>query len=399
LTVATGKCYTKPTWIETAWSCSGQARARLIVHKQRQIKTTYFTLARCAAVISAFALLLYDSAPATALTLDEVVKKIQGLAPAQRKAALEEGARKEGEVVWYTSMSFTDYPKIAGAFEHAAPFVKIKPNRLSQSTVFTRVDTEARAGRVLADIVGSAPTEMWELKQKGHSASYLSPELKAFPAGSFDPQGFWSSFEVTPIVLALNTKLVSQDEAPRTYQDLLLPKWKGKINLGSDEYAWFSVMLDGMGKAKALEYMKALARQQLHIPGSSSIMRLQLMMAGESAIALAARGRRVVEYKEKGAPVDYRLFDPYPAEPNALALMRRAAHPHAAILFLDWCLSEEGQTIMAQHIPRLTLRKGVKQIPRHQELYRKDFVFVNPASIGPSLNELITSYQQIFNVH
>ena len=127
-------------------------------------------------------------------------------------------------------------------------------------------------------------------------------------------------------------------------------------------------------------------------------MRLQLMLAGESAIALAARGRRVTEYKEKGAPVDYRLFDPYPAEPNALALMRRSSHPYASILFIDWILSEEAQSLMAQQIPRLTLRKGVKQIPRHQELYKKDFVFVNPASIGANLNELIASYQQVFNV-
>jgi len=104
------------------------------------------------------------------------------------------------------------------------------------------------------------------------------------------------------------------------------------------------------------------------------------------------------DWKEKGAPLDYRLLDPYPGEPNGLALMRRAAHPHAAILFIDWMLSDEGQTVLAQQVPRLTLRKGVKQIPRHQELYKKDFVFVNPASIGPNLNELIASYQQIFNV-
>ena len=70
--------------------------------------------------------------------------------------------------------------------------------------------------------------EMWELKQRGHSAPYLSPELKAFPAGSYDPQGFWSSFEVTPIVLAFNTKLVPQDEAPRSYQDLLQPSGKAR---------------------------------------------------------------------------------------------------------------------------------------------------------------------------
>jgi ABC-type Fe3+ transport system substrate-binding protein len=127
-------------------------------------------------------------------------------------------------------------------------------------------------------------------------------------------------------------------------------------------------------------------------------MRVQLMLAGESAIVIAARGRRVVEYKEKAAPVDYRIFDPYAAEPNALALMRRATHPHASVLFADWILSEEGQSVMAQQVPRMTLRKGVKQISRHQELYKKDFTFVNPASIGANLNELIASYRQIFNI-
>lgn len=335
---------------------------------------------------------------AHAATVDELSKSLQSLPQTQRKATLEEGARKEGEVVWYTSMSLTDFPKIVGAFEKTAPYVKVRTNRLAQSSIMPKIDTEARAGRSLVDVVASAPMEMWELKQKGHSASYLSPELKAFPAGSFDPQGYWSSTEVTPLVLAFNTGLVRSDEAPRSYQDLLLPKWRGKMNFGSDEYAWYSVMLDGMGKAKGLEFMKALARQQLHIPGGSSIMRLQLMLAGESAIAIAARGRRATEYKEKGAPIDYRLLDPYPGEPNGLALMRRAAHPHASILFIDWMLSQEGQTVLAQQVPRITLRRGINQIPRHQELSKKEFVFVNPASIGPNLNELIASYQQIFNV-
>ena len=337
-------------------------------------------------------------AAAGAATVQDALSNLRNLSPVQRKAVIEENARKEKDLVWYTSMGLTDFPKIVDAFEKAVPYVKVKANRLTQSTILTKIDTEARAGLFAVDVVGSAPVEIWELKQRGYSAPYLSPELKAFPAGSYDPQGFWSSFEVTPIVLAFNTKLVSQNEAPQSYQDLLQPKWKGKMNMGSDEYAWYSVMLDGMGKVKGLEYMKALARQQLHIPGSSSIMRLQLMLAGESAITIAARGRRATEYKEKGAPIDYRLLDPYPAEPNALTLMRRSSHPHASILFIDWILSEEAQSLMAQQIPRLTLRKGVKQIPRHQELYKKDFVFVNPASIGANLNELIASYQQVFNV-
>ena len=360
------------------------------MHDMPRSSLILITIALCA--------FLFDVAPSQAITVEELVKNLRNLTPSRHKAMLEEGARKEGEVIWYTSMSLTDFPKIVGAFEKTVPYVKIRTNRLSQSSVLPKIETEARAGHYAVDIVGSAPMEMWELKQKGYSAAYLSPELKAFPTGSFDPQGFWSSTEVTPLVLALNTNLVSPDEAPRSYQDLLQPKWKGKMNFGSDEYAWYSVMLDGMGKAKGLEYMKALARQQLHIPGGSSIMRLQLMLAGESALAIAARGRRATEYKEKGAPIDYRLLDPYPAEPNGLALMRRAAHPYGSILFIDWMLSEEGQTVLAQQIPRITLRKGIKQIPRHQELYKKEFVFVNPAFIGPNLNDLIASYQQIFNV-
>lgn len=341
---------------------------------------------------------LVSAASIFAASAEDAVKSVRSASPAQRKTLIEEGARKEGELIWYTSMGLTDFPKIVGAFEKSVPYVKVRTNRLAQSSLMPKIATEARAGRFAVDVVGSAPVEMWELKQGGYSTAYLSPELKAFPPGSYDPQGFWSSTEVTPLVLALNTNLVPAADAPRSYQELLAPKWKGRMNFGSDEYSWYSVMLDGMGKAKGLDFMRALARQQLHIPGGSSIMRLQLMLAGESALALAARGRRVSEYKEKNAPVDYRLLDPYPAEPNSVALMRRAAHPYASMLFIDWLLSEEGQTVLAQQVPRLTLRKGIKQIPRHQDLYKKDFVFVNPASIGPNLNELIASYQQIFEV-
>jgi iron(III) transport system substrate-binding protein len=125
-------------------------------------------------------------------------------------------------------MSLTDFPKILGAFEKTVPFVKVRTNRLSQSSIMPKIDTETRAGHFAVDVVGSAPTEMWELKQKSHSTAYLSPELKAFPAGSYDPQGFWSSTEVTPLVLAFNTKLVPPNEAPRSYQDLLLSKWRAR---------------------------------------------------------------------------------------------------------------------------------------------------------------------------
>ena len=165
--------------------------------------------------------------------------------------------------------------------------------------------------------------EMWELKQRGHSAPYLSPELKAFPAGSYDPQGFWSSFEVTPIVLAFNTKLVPQDEAPRSYQDLLQPKWKGKMNMGSDEYAWYSVMLDGMGKAKGLEYMSAPGRCSTGIyPAAASCV---CSSASRRVGHHHCRARSTChEYKKKERRLTIVSWT-LPAEPNALTLMRRSS--------------------------------------------------------------------------
>jgi ABC-type glycerol-3-phosphate transport system substrate-binding protein len=103
-----------------------------------------------------WAVFVYGSTAQSA-TVDDVVKSVRDLSPAKRKAVIEEGARKEGEVIWYTSMSLTDFPKIVAAFEKTAPHVKVRTNRLSQSSVMPKIDTEARAGRFLVDVVASAP--------------------------------------------------------------------------------------------------------------------------------------------------------------------------------------------------------------------------------------------------
>lgn len=350
----------------------------------------------CGGLLSA--LIASLPAPSPAATADEVVKKAAALSPAERKAFLEEGARKEGQLVFYTSLSLTDYPKVAAAFEIRYPFIKTNTYRSTPSGVFTRVDTEARAGRYAADVVGSASVEMWELKQRGLSTAYLAPDRKALPPGSYDPEGYWQAFEVTPLVLALNTRQVPPGERPQTYEDLLQPRWKRRMSLGTEDYTWFNILLGQMGKKKGTEYMRALARQELHMPGSSSVMRVQLLLAGESALAIAARGRRVAEHKEKNAPIDFRILDPYAAEPNFTALMQRAAHPSAALLFIDWMLSEEGQTRISDDAGRISIRKGIRHKPWVQELFRKDFVFLSPSTIGPKLAEVTDEYNRIFGL-
>ena len=344
------------------------------------------------------AALVYAPHAGHAATADEIIKKAGSLSGSQRRSFLEEGAKREGEIVFYTSLSLTDYPKIMPHFERAYPFIKTNTYRATPSGVFNKADTEARAGRFAVDVIGSAPVEMWQLKQRKLSAPYLSPEQKSLPPGSHDTDGYWQGFEVTPLVLAFNTKQVNGADAPRSYQDLLNPKWKGKMSLGTEEYTWFNILLESMGAKKGAEFMQTLAKQDLQMPGSSSVMRVQLMLAGESAIAIAARGRRVTEYKQQGAPIDFRILDPYAGEPNFVALMQRAPHPHSALLFIDWILSEEGQTRLADAAGRIPVRKGIKQKPWVQELFQKDFVFLSPSSIGPNLNSLIEQYNQIFGI-
>ena len=337
--------------------------------------------------------------PALAATTGEVLKKIQGLAPAQRRASLEEGAKREGQVVIYTSVSLSDYPKIFAAFEQSHPYVKTNAFRSTPSGVVRRADTEAKAGRHAVDVVASAPVETWQLRQLQLATPYLSPERNALFKGAFDPEGYWTAFDVTPIVLAFNTKLVPQQEAPKNYQELLLPKWRGKMSLGTEDYEWFGVVLDHMGKDKGLEYMRALAKQNLPMPGSSSVMRVQLLLGGESAIAVAARGRRVAEFKSKGAPIDFRLFDPYAAEPDMLALMAHSSHPHAGILFYHWLLWQEGKIRMSDLTGRIAVRKGVKHLPWLQELLQKDFLFITPAAKTLSTKEITDLYHSVFGLY
>jgi hypothetical protein len=124
-----------------------------------------------------------------AATPSDVLKKVQGLPQAQRKTFLEEGAKKEGQVVIYTSISLSDYPKIFAAFEQAYPFIKTNGFRSTPSGVFRRVDTEAKTGRHAVDLVASAPIEVWQLKQRQLSIPYAAPERTNLFKGSFDADG------------------------------------------------------------------------------------------------------------------------------------------------------------------------------------------------------------------
>jgi iron(III) transport system substrate-binding protein len=178
-------------------------------------------------------------------------------------------------------------------------------------------------------------------------ASYLSPEAATgFPPGAVHPRGRWAAIYVRQFVIGYNTQAVPPAEVPKAWQDLLQPKWKGKLAMDENEVEWYAAMLDYLGKEKGASYMRALARQNPQLRRGHSLLS-KLLAAGDFPLALV-HAAEMEEAKKTGAPVDWvKTLDPVVTSPSQVAISANAPHPNAARLFVDFLLSAEGQAIIA----------------------------------------------------
>jgi iron(III) transport system substrate-binding protein len=144
-----------------------------------------------------------------------------------RQSKIEEGAKKEGEIVWYTSLAVEDSAQAVQLFEKRYPFVKIKLTRLTSERVLQRYLTEFQANRFFADIIDTNDFQMELPRRKGTLQAFYTPSVEKYDKRFLQPQGFWIASRLTMIVSAYNTRAVPRNEAPRKYEDLLDPKWKG----------------------------------------------------------------------------------------------------------------------------------------------------------------------------
>ncbi len=150
---------------------------------------------------------------------------------AQTREELIEGAKKEGRVVWYGSLSLEDLRKLANAFEKKYPFIKVETFRASGEKVANKIMTEVRAGRYLFDVVATGAFEIWPLQKRGMLGKYISPESKAYGSKFKAADGSWNDLYDNYYVIGWNTNMVSPIEAPKDWNDMLAEKWKGKIAL------------------------------------------------------------------------------------------------------------------------------------------------------------------------
>ena len=322
----------------------------------------------------------------------QILAKLSKLSPDQRQKTLIEKAKIEGEVSFYSSLQAQQIEPFIQTFRKRYPFVKVNPYRVSGNRQVIKIQTEMNAGNHLFDVTNGSAEQASALKKIGAIDPYPSPQREFFPPSNKDKEGFFTSLYVIPIVVGYNTNLVKRADAPRTYEDLLQPKWKANMFLDDEAYEWFAVLLKHFGREKGLQYMRSLAKQELRMVRGRTAQ-TQLIAAGERPIAIVLSGHTVLDLKARGAPLDQVILDPYFAQANKLMLARHAPHPHAAALFMDWALSEEGQSLITT-FGRVVARKGVKQ--RFPELVEKESLLVDVDFIGPILDQSGKEFSQIF---
>jgi iron(III) transport system substrate-binding protein len=281
---------------------------------------------------------------------------------AERTAKLVEGAKKEGKLLWYTAGALEDSEKLLMRFKEKYPFIDTEMYRTGAEGMIARITTEARAKTYLWDLVQIGGIKDEIIKRNGHTAKYLSPQRQFVPEVFRDPEGYWTAIYVIFYITAYNTDLVSAREAPKTYADLLDPKWKGKMGMDTNSDDWFANMLKIMGEQKGLEYMKTLAKQDIQFRTGRTV-NTQMLAAGELSIGVALYNQRIEEWKRKGSPVEWVAMEPVIPEMNPIAISARAPHPNTAKLFVDFVLSREGQEMISSFL-RIPVRADVEaQIP------------------------------------
>jgi iron(III) transport system substrate-binding protein len=269
---------------------------------------------------------------------------------------LVEGAKKEGNLVWYTSMAIDTSKPLLDGFLKEYPFIKADLVRAGEEQLMNRILTETRAGKWYFDAVSTSSIS--ELTERKIIAPYFAPERDSFMDQFRDPKGFWTGVFVNNLILAYNTKMVAAKDAPKDYADLLDPKWKGQILMDSTDYDWFGTLITVWGREKTMQYMQRLARQEPKWRRGHGLT-AQLVGAGETALAWAY-SFRIERMKRDGAPVEWvDTFDPIVVTISGMGLSAKAAHPNAAKLLINFATSKKGQE-MVREMRRIPARSDVK---------------------------------------
>lgn len=273
--------------------------------------------------------------------------------------ALVAAAKKEGQVVWYTTLIVNQAIRpIKAAFEAKYPGVTLQFSRADDGATALKLLNEARARHLQADMFDGL-YNMIVLQRAGLVAPYRVPNFDQYPAELKDPDGNWIAILLYVFAPGINTTLVPTEQAPKTYQGLLDPKWRGRMAWNPSSFAggpgFVGNILTSMGEDKGMDYLRRLATQKIVNIEASSRAILDQVIAGEYPIGLMTFNHHTVISARNGAPTTWLKLEPVPVAFDAISLLKGAQHPHAAKLLMDFLASEAGQTVIAKatYLPAL----------------------------------------------
>lgn len=305
-----------------------------------------------------------------------------------------DGAKKEAQLVFYSGMIAQDVQVLLSAFEKQYPFIKASHYRARGSALVARIQNEHRAGRHSWDVFNSTGFEGYILLNQGYFTKYESPERKHFPEGHKDKEGFWATMYTTPMLPSYNTSLVSAKDLPKSYDDFLSPKWKGKLGLDPQDIEWYSNLKNIWGVEKARKFLSGIVKQDVIVRQGRALL-TDLLGAGEFTILVNNYLPNVFRVKEKGSPVDYFPLDPIVAGAGPIGINRNAPHPHAARLFFDFCLSKEGQAVLVS-IGKSSARSDVAGNP--MDLIKGKRIVPSDLNLGKVYAETRREYETLLGI-
>jgi iron(III) transport system substrate-binding protein len=252
-----------------------------------------------------------------------------------------DSAKNEKQVVWYTSLNVPEAEKVTAALAKKYPGIEVVVNRQSANSVLQKVMTERRTGKDNADVVMIGAEYLDLLQSKGYFQKYNSAEWKSEPGEN------WTATYLSVHSIAYNKNLVAADTAPRRYADLLQERWRDKLAINLGNPTWIYSMLDFFGGEKGMDFLKKVAALNPRAYRGTTLL-MQNVVAGDAALGAALNHDGVNTFVKKGAPVEMaRIQDPLYADVHGIGILAYAQHPNAARLLVDFLVSKEGQSVLA----------------------------------------------------
>jgi iron(III) transport system substrate-binding protein len=270
------------------------------------------------------------------------VEAIANYRGADRQTVLEQGARREGRVLVYTTG--TQIKPLLDRFEQKYPFVKIELVRAGSSDVARKVVEEYLAGYEKVDAFELASHGLVVPRDENILQPFWSPEFAAFPSDAIEPKRNWVVVRESYTGIGWNTKLVPADKAPKTYRDLIDPQWKNRMalsGLSTTAGNWVGTLVI----AEGIDFVRRLGQQDIRVYNMTGRALANLMTSGEVALSPTIYNSHVAASSDKGAPLAWVAPGPVPVTDTGVAIARKAPHPHAAMLFLDFLASKDGQAL------------------------------------------------------